>query len=82
MDALRGCDIASVYKTTTKVKGDLHSTMRSYEQQICNQTDMCYDTGWTGPLVPKSFYADHRHFHAPIYSMLNVHLLSMLASRT
>jgi len=81
VDALRGCDIASVYKTTTKKKNEKNSVMRDYEQQMCNQTDMCYDTGWTGPLVSREFYWDRLHLHAPIYSMLNVQLLSMLSSR-
>lgn len=74
VEVLRACRITSMYKTTTS------RAMEVYEQQLCNQTDLCYDISWTGPLVSKEHYGDRDHFVEPIYSMLNVHLLSMLAT--
>mmetsp|Transcript_11624 Transcript_11624/g.16969 ORF Transcript_11624/g.16969 Transcript_11624/m.16969 type:complete len:496 (-) Transcript_11624:30-1517(-) len=81
VDALKHCDITSVYKTTTKMQSEQDSNMREYEEQMCNKTDMCYDISWTGPLVPERFYWDRAHMTSPIYSMLNVQMLALLASR-
>lgn len=59
VQALKDCDIFSIYKTTTKTKDDKSKCAEEYDQQISNQTDMCFYTSWTGPLLPSSYYVDH-----------------------
>jgi hypothetical protein len=79
--ALKDCGIISVFKTTTKAKGDTADDrfLADYEQQLCNQTDMCLDVSWTS-IVSNEHYWDNFHFLPPIYSYLNVNLLSLLSS--
>ncbi len=74
VNALRSCNITSIYKSTTS------RAMKEYERQLCNMTDLCFDISWTDPLVPSEHYWDKNHFLNPIYSMLNIHLLSILAA--
>jgi hypothetical protein len=79
VEALQACQIPSMFKTTTKPQTRTEPTWEEYERQLCNLTDYCMDVRWTA-LVPKSYYWDWLHFHEPIYSMLNVQLLSMITS--
>ena len=77
--ALKKCDILSMYKTTTRKYNQEDRTMQEYEEQLCNQTDYCWDLTWTG-IVPKELYFDMFHVIPPVYSYKNVQLLSMLSS--
>jgi hypothetical protein len=77
MAALRDCGITSVYKTTTNSRGK--STADNNRERMCSLADMCLNVSWT-ELVPGEKYWDGGHFISPIYSLLNIHLLSLLAS--
>lgn len=79
VQALKECQIVSMYKTTTKMQDQLNQTWDEYERQLCNLTDYCMDLRWTA-LVPDEHYWDAKHFREPIYSMMNVQLLSLITS--
>lgn len=79
IDALNKCNIKSLFKTTTKKKNENDHMLAEYERQLCNKTDYCMDLSWTG-LVPPDYYADDAHFRPPIYSFMNLQLLSILSS--
>ena len=79
IQALKGCDILSIYKTTTKKRNESDRNFTEYESQLCNQTDLCLDLTWTG-LVPPSLYWDGPHFLPQVYPLLNLNLLSLLSS--
>ncbi|GAX18973.1 hypothetical protein FisN_8Hh194 [Fistulifera solaris] len=79
VDALQECQIVSMYKTTTKMTDQRNQTWDEYEQQLCKLTDHCMDLRWTA-IVPEEHYWDTKHFREPIYSMMNVQLLSLLTS--
>lgn len=79
IEALQACEIASMFKTTTKSKFQFDPTWAEYERQLCNLTDYCMDVRWTA-LVPQEYYWDKLHFREPVYSLLNVQLLSMITS--
>ena len=77
VQGLHRCGIASMYKTTTKQKQEKDRNFLEYESELCNQTDYCLDLTWTGLIKPK-FYWDRAHFNPPIYSYLNLELLSLI----
>ncbi|KAL7463872.1 hypothetical protein ACHAXS_004222 [Conticribra weissflogii] len=77
VQSLSNCNIISVYKTTTIPVSD--EPMNHDRDEMCRLADICYNVSWTG-LVTPDMHADNVHFTPPIYSMLNIHLLSMLAS--
>jgi ribonucleotide reductase beta subunit family protein with ferritin-like domain len=79
VEALRACQIVSMYKTTTKISDQRNQTWDAYEQQLCNLTDYCMDLRWTA-LAFDEHYWDTKHFREPLYSMMNVQLLSLLTS--
>ena len=79
IEALQACEIRTMFKTTTKSRSQFDPTWAEYERQLCNLTDYCMDVRWTA-LVPKQFYVDDLHFLEPVYSLLNVQLLSMITS--
>mmetsp|Transcript_21708 Transcript_21708/g.45188 ORF Transcript_21708/g.45188 Transcript_21708/m.45188 type:complete len:354 (-) Transcript_21708:61-1122(-) len=75
--ALRECNIISVYKTTTISKS--RNRIEQSRERMCQMADICLNVSWTR-FVPQEFYLDEVHFAPPIYSLLNIHLLSMLTS--
>ncbi len=77
--ALRDCDIMSIYKTTTIVRNRQMGNIEDRER-LCQLTNICLNVSWTGSFVPPEKYWDNAHFYPPIYSILNIHLLSLLAS--
>ena len=77
--ALQACEIRSMFKTTTKAKQQSDSSWAEYERQLCRLTDSCMDVRWTA-LVPGEYYCDNLHFREPVYSLLNVQLLSLITS--
>mmetsp|Transcript_30406 Transcript_30406/g.61890 ORF Transcript_30406/g.61890 Transcript_30406/m.61890 type:complete len:354 (+) Transcript_30406:76-1137(+) len=77
--ALRDCDIISIYKTTTMTKNHQMGGIEDRER-LCKLTNICLNVSWTGSFIPPDKYWDNAHFYPPIYSMLNIHLLSLLAS--
>jgi hypothetical protein len=79
LSALRACGITSIYKTTTASKDGEETHPDKNRKQLCSLADMCQNISWTA-LVPPEKYSDRLHFRPPIYSMLNIHLLSYLAS--
>ena len=56
-----------------------NQTWDEYERELCNLTDSCMDLRWTA-LVPDELYWDAKHFREPIYSMMNIQLLSLITS--
>ncbi len=74
VQTLKECNIFSVYKTTT------NRDVADYEYQLCNKTDFCYDISWT-KRVPPTLRWDELHFRPPIYSMLNVQLITSILSK-
>jgi hypothetical protein len=79
LSALRDCGIASVYKTTTVARNGRQTMPDKNRELLCTLADMCQNVSWTS-LVPSDEYWDLVHFHPKIYSMLNLQLLSYLAS--
>ncbi len=79
VEALRKCNVLSMFKTTTKSRGDTDRNFAKYEERLCNQTDYCLDLTWTG-MVPREMYWDRVHFIPPLYSYMNLELLSLLSS--
>ena len=79
ISALKNCGITSVYKTTTATNSDSYDVPDNGRERLCTLADMCLNVSWT-ELVPGEKYWDGGHFIPPIYSLLNVHLLSLLAS--
>lgn len=77
--ALNVCNIKTIFKTTTKKRRQTDRQLKEYEIQLCKKTDHCMDTSWTS-LVPGDFYWNDGHFKPPIYSFLNLQLLSILSS--
>mmetsp|Transcript_17222 Transcript_17222/g.34321 ORF Transcript_17222/g.34321 Transcript_17222/m.34321 type:complete len:358 (+) Transcript_17222:104-1177(+) len=77
VQSLSNCNIISVYKTTTIPMID--EPKNHNRDEMCQLADICYNVSWTGLVTPDK-HADNVHFTPPIYSMLNIHLLSMLAS--
>ncbi|KAL3787012.1 hypothetical protein ACHAWO_008125 [Cyclotella atomus] len=75
--SLRDCGNVSVYKTTTITKDGRHIPDKNRER-MCSVADLCLNVSWTG-MVPSDLYWDNMHFVPPIYSMLNLQLLSLLA---
>lgn len=75
--ALGNCNIISVYKTTTIARSK--ERLDEKRERMCHLTDVCFNVSWTD-LVPPEHYVDDKHFTPPLYSMINLHLLSMLAS--
>ena len=73
--------MTSIYKTTSKWSDDDGSENELYEQEICKLTNFCIDLSWT-LFVPKSLYADRAHFYEPVYSWMNVQLLSLILQNT
>jgi hypothetical protein len=76
LSSLKACGIISVYKTTTFKKGQREPDKRG--ELMCLHADLCLDVSWT-KMVPSNLYWDPAHFVPPIYSMLNLQLLSLLA---
>ncbi len=79
VEALRKCDILSIFKTTTKKVDEVDRNFAEYESQLCSQTDYCLDLTWTS-MVPREMYWDYAHFKPPLYSYMNLELLSLLSS--
>ena len=77
VEAIRSCGMISVYKTTEKKQSENDTMTAEYEQSMCNKTDLCLNTSWTGKLAPY-YYVDRQHFREPIYRMINTQLLEML----
>ncbi|KAL7507777.1 hypothetical protein ACHAXN_004905 [Cyclotella atomus] len=76
--SLRRCGIISVYKTTTVTKKRRLNTPDENRGRLCALAYLCLNVSWTG-MVPSDLYWDNVHFVNPVYSMLNVNLLSLLA---
>jgi hypothetical protein len=79
LSALRDCGITSVYKTTTVALNPEKATPDGNRERLCSLADMCLNVSWTA-LVPPEEYWDNLHFRPIIYSLINIHLLSYLAS--
>ncbi len=79
VEALKKCDILSMFKTTTKMAKNFNRNYEEYEEQLCSQTDYCLDLVWTCMVGP-GVYWDPLHFTAPMYSYMNLELLSLLSS--
>lgn len=79
ISSLNECGIKSMFKSTTKKKGEYDHWWKEYEHQLCNKTDYCLDLSWTAA-VPKELYWDAGHYRPPVYSYMNLHLLSVLSS--
>lgn len=87
--ALSDCGVRSMFKTTTKKRREegeqqrlqhyYYGDLAEYEIQLCQLVDLCLDVSWTG-LVPRDMYWDARHFLPLPYTLLNLHLLSVLYS--
>jgi hypothetical protein len=82
--SLNQCNIQSMYKTTTKMKGKHDGKgekvdIDMYEQELCFKTDYCFDLSWTG-LLPDNMYWDRAHFQPIVYSWMNALLLDKLIS--
>jgi len=82
INALKSCGIKSMYKTTTK-KGWEHNdfTVKEYEMQLCEKSDLCNYLNWTG-YVPGELYWDKNHFIPIVYNWMNVLLLKQLWNET
>mmetsp|Transcript_14501 Transcript_14501/g.17635 ORF Transcript_14501/g.17635 Transcript_14501/m.17635 type:complete len:107 (+) Transcript_14501:580-900(+) len=78
---LKMAGMTSIYKTTSKWSDDDGSENELYEQEICKLTDFCIDLSWT-LFVPKHLYADRAHFYEPVYSWMNLQLLSLIVHNT
>ncbi len=74
VQSLKDCGIISVYRTTTKRE------VAEYERQLCNLTDICMDVSWTTK-IPREHYLDRIHYWPPIYSMLNMQLMSTILTK-
>lgn len=81
VNAISMAGMTSIYKTTSKWSDDDGSENESYEKEICKLTDFCIDLSWT-LLVPKYLYADRAHFYEPVYSWMNLQLLSLIVPNT
>ncbi len=79
IDALRDCNIVSVYKTTNKGQKEVDRDLPEYESQLCDRADYCLNMTWTA-LVPEDHYVDRNHFLPPVYTWMNLNLLSLLSS--
>ena len=77
VEAIRSCGMISVYKTTEKLAAESDTMTVEYEESMCNKTDLCLNTSWTGG-VDGNYYVDRQHFREPIYRMINTQLLEML----
>lgn len=78
LDALRSCDIISIYRTTNKGRDETDRNIDEYESQLCDAADYCMNMTWTA-VVPESHYVDRNHFQPPVYTWMNLELLSILA---
>jgi len=81
LDALKECDIMSIYKTTNKGEKETDKDIAEYESQLCESADKCLDMTWTSA-VPEPLYVDRNHFRSPVYTWMNLQLLSLLSSST
>lgn len=79
---LRVCGIISVYKTTTATSSGRILRPDNNRARLCSLADLCLDVSWTRLVrdAPDTKYWDDVHFNPPIYSLLNIHLLAVLAS--
>lgn len=78
VQALKDAGIVSIYKTTTKAKGETDPTMRHYEHEMCEIVDYCFDLTYTSQ-IPKEYRMDRVHFREPIYSLFNIQLLDLIS---
>lgn len=76
--AMKEANIVSIYKTTTKVKGETDPTMRDYEHEMCEIVDYCLDLTYTSQITNKH-RKDRVHFREPIYSLFNIQLLDLIS---
>jgi len=74
--AISDAGMISVYKTTTKMKGE-DGKLKDYEEEFCKIADYCFDLSWTFQ-IPDDYRKDKLHFREPIYSVFNEQLLYLL----
>jgi hypothetical protein len=79
---IRDCGIVSIYKTTTATRSGRILRQDNNRASLCSLADLCLNVSWTKLVrdAPDTKYWDDVHFNPPIYSLLNIHLLAVLAS--
>ena len=76
--AISDAGMTSVYKTTTKSKGQTGREVDEYETQFCELADYCLDFSWTSK-IPDDLYHDNFHFKEPVYKLMNLQMLELLS---
>jgi hypothetical protein len=77
--ALDSSGMQGIYKTTTKEKSDLDTTVAAYEEYACKVLHHCLNLSWTGSLnKTDEHYVDQKHFTATVNRMFNEQLLQLI----